>query len=92
MSAKLNAKSLEKLVKGFSNHRRIQMMELLDEKPGLSVLEIADELHVNFKTVSEHLRRLTIPGLILKKNVASSVCHNLSVTGKVILKFLRTLE
>mgnify|MGYP001578216664 CR=1 FL=1 len=45
MSAKLNVKSLEKLVKGFSNHRRIQMMELLERvrKFGVGLLRAPQE-------------------------------------------------
>ena len=89
---KLNYRKLEKLVKGFSNHRRIQIMELLENKPALSVFEISDELNCNFKTISEHLRRLAIAGLVLKTNAGSAVRHVLSDSGKFILKFLRTLE
>ncbi len=67
-------------------------MELLDRSPDLSVFEISDLLSVNFKTISEHLRRLTHAELVLKRNMAREVEHALSPRGKVILKFLRTLE
>lgn len=82
----------ERIVKGFSNHTRIKMITLLDSNPELSVLEISLKLKINHKTASEHLRRLTIAGLILKQNRGNSVLHKLSPRGISILKFLRTLE
>lgn len=88
----LSTRSLERIVKGFSNHRRIQIMELIALKPELSVSEISIQLKINLKTASEHIRRLTIPGLILKRNQAQNVRHSLTPLGRVILKFLRTLE
>jgi len=67
-------------------------MDLLSQRPDLSIFEIADVLKVNFKTVSEHVRRLAISGIVVKRNDGSSVRHMLSRTGKSILMFLRTLE
>lgn len=83
---------LERIVRGFANHRRIQMLDLLEKYPELSVKEIAGKLKINFKTASEHTRRLTIAGLIMKRSQANNIRHKLSDRGKIILKFLRTLE
>lgn len=88
----LNYRKLEKTVRGFSNHRRIQILELLSDHPELSVMETSSRLKINFKTASEHIRRLTIPGLVIKRNQGPNVRHKLSPLGLVILKFLRTLE
>jgi predicted transcriptional regulator len=88
----MNTRKLERIVKGFANHRRIQIMSLISRKPDLSVAGISDELKVNFKTISEHLRRLAIAGLVLKRNRGNEVEHALSRSGKSILKFLRILE
>jgi DNA-binding transcriptional ArsR family regulator len=85
-------RNLERVVKGFANHRRIEIMTLVDKTPELSVFEIADRLKINFKTASEHIRRLSIAGLMLKRNEGSTVRHALSPAGKNILKFLRILE
>lgn len=87
-----NTRQLERTVRAFSNHRRIQMLGLLGKTPGLSVVEIAGELNMNFKTASEHLRRLFGVGLIGKRSRATAVEHRLTPLGKAILKFLRTLE
>ena len=85
-------RELERLVKGFANHRRIQIMELLQKRPEFSVDDIATTLNVHFKTISEHVRRLAIAGLVLKRNQGNYVRHRLTPRAESILKFLRILE
>lgn len=85
-------RQLEAVVKGFSNHRRIEILTLLKKTPGLSLSEISEALEVNFKTVAEHTRRLAIAGLVTKWNVGAAVHHAVTPVGRVVLKFLRTLE
>lgn len=85
-------KQLERLVRGFSNHRRIEIMELLAKSPELSVTEISDVLRINYKTGADHIRRLALSGIVMKRNDNNSVRHALTNDGKSILKFLRTLE
>ena len=85
-------RELERLVRGFANRRRNQILELLKSSPELSVDEVAEELSINFKTASDHIRRLAIAGLVLKRNEGNAVRHKLTVRAKSILKFLRTLE
>ena len=87
-----NTRQLEKIVKGFSNHRRIEILQLLEKQPELSLLEIAGSLNINFKTASEHTRRLAIAGLVMKRYEGNMVRHTPAPLGKSILKFLRTLE
>lgn len=82
----------ERIVKGCANHRRIEIMELLNELPELSVIEISDELNINFKTASEHIRRIALAGLVMKRSAGNAVRHKLTTRGLSILKFLRTLE
>ncbi len=85
-------RQLERIVKGFANHRRIQIMQLIEKDFHLNVLEVAERLNINFKTASEHLRRLTIAGLVDKRNIGSVVVHRLTNYSRLVLKFLRTLE
>ncbi|OGY62276.1 MAG: hypothetical protein A2745_00525 [Candidatus Harrisonbacteria bacterium RIFCSPHIGHO2_01_FULL_44_13] len=87
-----NNRDLEKIVRGFSNHRRIEVLRLLEKQPDLSLFEISETLNVNFKTIGEHVRRLAQAGLVWKRNDAKAVRHTLSDLGKLILTFLRTLE
>lgn len=83
---------LERIVRGFSNHRRIQILELLAKSSGLSVVEISSRLKINFKTAAEHIRRLAITGMVLKRSDGHSVRHKISERGGQVLEFLRTLE
>jgi predicted ArsR family transcriptional regulator len=87
-----NYRQLERIVRGFSNHRRIQILELLKEEPELSVIDVAQKLKINFKTVSEHMRRLAIAGLIIKRSSGPAVRHRLTERGRVVLKFLKNLK
>jgi len=87
-----NYRKIEKIVRGFSNHRRIQIMDLLLKNPELSVVEISDFLKINFKTASQHITRLSFAGLIMKRSDGSSVRHKLTQRGQDVLKFCRILE
>jgi len=79
-------------VRGFSNHRRIEMLNLVENNPELSVEEISRKLNINYKTTADHLRRLTIAGLLLKRSDSVSIRHKLTSRANHVLKFLRTLE
>lgn len=79
-------------MRGFSNHRRIEMLELLEKEPELSVEEISRKLNINYKTSADHLRRLTIAGMLLKRSDSVSIRHKLTPRAANVLKFLRTLE
>ncbi len=87
-----NYRKLEKTVRGFSNHRRIQILELIKKKPELSALDISEEVKINYKTAADHIRRLTLAGLVMKRSQGQEVCHKITPLGANILMFLRTLE
>lgn len=88
---KLAYRPLERLVRGFANHRRIQILELLKTTPELSVADIAERAHINIKTAGAHLSRLAGAGLVMKRNDGVSVRHKLTERADQVLKFLRTL-
>ncbi|MEX0917060.1 MAG: winged helix-turn-helix domain-containing protein [Candidatus Paceibacterota bacterium] len=83
---------LERIFKGAGNHRRIEIMYMLEKKPELSLSEIAENLSIDFRTVGEHVRKLAIAGLIMKRHDGNAVRHALTTRGNSILKFCRTLE
>ena len=87
-----NYRDLEKIVKGFANHRRIQILELIYRLPGSSVADVSTELGINFKTASEHIRRIAHAGLLTKQYEGRTVRHQVTSLGTNILKFLRMLE
>ena len=85
------ARKLERITKGFANHWRIRILELLSAKAELSVEEIADELNANLKTIASHIQRLANAGLVEKRSAGRAVRHRLSKRGKNVLIFLRKL-
>ena len=92
MKQKLEYKKLERIVKGFANHRRLQVLELLARDPELSVQEIAEKLKSEMKNISAHVNKMAIAGLVIKRSDDKSVRHKLTKRGINILKFVRMLE
>jgi DNA-binding transcriptional ArsR family regulator len=88
----LKYRKVEKIVKGFANHWRIRILELLRKSPDLSVDQITENLGANFITVSVHLRKLADAGLISKKYRGRFVLHNLTKIGKNIITFCKMLK
>ena len=81
-------KRLERVVKGFANHQRIEILELLAACPELSVGEISGKLQIEIRTASEHLRRLSIAGLIMKRYEGREVRNALTDQARASLLFL----
>ena len=80
-------KQLERYFKGVANHRRIEILMLVNKNEGITVDGIAQELNCNFKTISDHTHRLVQAGLLNKKYQNQSVLHSLSPYGKEFIKF-----
>jgi predicted transcriptional regulator len=88
----LTSCDIEVIIKGFAHHTRIEILEILEAYPYISLEEISTKIKVNYKTTSEHVRKLATSGLIKKQVHKTSMRHSLTQRGKSILKFLRTLE
>ena len=88
----MKSRQLERVVKGFANHRRLDILELLQQKPELSVEDIAERLSIGYENSSDHIRKLAIAGLVMKRYDNKSVRHKLTPRAKVILTFCKTLE
>ncbi len=80
-------KQLERYFKGVSNHRRISILLLVFKHPGISLIEISENLNCNFKTISEHTRRLVQAGLMNKNYQGNIVEHKVSPYGKIFCEF-----
>ena len=83
---------LEKIARGFSNHRRIEILDALEKQPGLSVWAIAECTNTNYKTTSHHVRRLVEAGLLDESYQGQHNVHILSKRGNYVLMFLRSLN
>jgi DNA-binding MarR family transcriptional regulator len=87
-----NAKQLERHFKGVANHRRIDILSIIAENEGITLDEIAGQLRINFKTASEHTRRLAQAGLIRKSYRGRAVAHALSPYGRIFYRFIKTFR
>ena len=86
------AKQLERYFKGVSCHRRIQMLRLIAESKGMTLLELSETLKTNIKTTSEHTARLVKAGLVNKNYRGNFVIHTLSPYGEKMIKVFTEFE
>jgi len=89
---KTNYRNVERMVKGFANHRRLHILDLLSREPELSVDDIAERLNAGYMNISDHIRKLAIAGLLMKRSDGRSVRHKLTARGKYVLSFCKKLE
>jgi DNA-binding transcriptional ArsR family regulator len=92
MASKLNYRALERIVKGYSNHRRLQILDLLNREPELSVADISERLNIGYENTSDHIRKMAIAGLLLKRSQGPSVLHKLTSRAEAILMFCKKLQ
>jgi len=86
------AKQLERYFKGAANHWRIDILLLIAQKEGIAVEDVTQILNANFKTISEHIKRLVQAGLVNKKYQGRRVAHSLSPYGKRFYEFIMTFQ
>lgn len=91
MADKTAYRNLERIVKGFANHRRIEIMDVLKREPELSVDDIAERLGLGYENASDHLRKMAIAGLVAKRNEGTTVRHKLTPRAESILVFCKKL-
>ena len=92
MARERSYREMERIVKGFANHRRLEILDLLKREPELSVEDIAEKLHIGYQNASDHVRKLAIAGLVAKRNEGSAVRHKLTNRAQSILVFCKRLE
>jgi len=88
----INYRKIERIIKGVANHRRIHILDLLKKEPELSVDDIAKKLNIGYMNASDHVRKMTISGLVIKRSDGNSVRHKLTPLAESILVFCKKLE
>mgnify|MGYP001561413713 FL=1 len=88
----INYRKLERVIKGFANHNRLKILELLNRQSELSVVDISERLKIGYENASDHIRKLASAGLVMKRNDGSTVRHKLTSRAKSILVFCKRLE
>ncbi len=84
------SKQLERHFKGLANHHRLDILFLVFQNPGITVDGISEKLNHNFKTISEHTKKLVQAGLIDKKYKGRAVAHTLSPYGHKFSAFIKS--
>jgi len=92
MQTSTDYRRLERIIKGVASHRRLQILDLLHRQPELSVLDISEKLKMGYENASDHVRKMAIAGLLLKRNEGPAVCHKLTPRAESILVFCKTLQ
>ncbi len=62
-----NDRGRAQIASALSNHRRIEMIRLLQARGSLCVNEVAHECRIDVATASEHAKKLHEAGLIKKR-------------------------
>ena len=83
---------LEYTIKGFANRKRLEIIDLLNKQPELSVDEIAEKLRLGYMNTSDHLRKMAIAGLVLKRSDGPHIRHKLTDRALNVLAFCKKLE
>ena len=83
------SKQLERYFKGAANHRRIDILHIVEKSDGITVSGITEKLNANFKTISQHTKSLVVAGLLNKKYKNQQVAHSLSPYGKSFVTFMK---
>ena len=87
-----NTRQIERYFKGAANHRRLEILLLIEKEQGINVEQISERLNCNFKTISEHTRRLVQAGLLNKQYQGRQVNHFLTPYGKRFISFIKTFQ
>ncbi len=79
-------------MKGMANHYRIEILLLIAEKNRITLEDIIKIVGANAKTIGEHVRRLSVSGLVNKRYRGKFVEHTLSPYGKIFVRFLQSFR
>lgn len=86
----LKCKKLERIFKGVSNHRRIEILFVIKNNPKINLNGISEIINCNYKTISVHTKMLVQAGLVNKIYYGKEISHTLSPYGEKIHKILNT--
>ena len=92
MSKEKTYRQMERHLKGVANHYRIEILLLVADSPGITLNEIIEKIKANEKTIGEHMRRLSVAGLLNRFHNGHFVELTLSPYGEMFVKFLKSFK
>lgn len=67
-------------------------MDLLKGEPELSVDQISERLKIGYENASDHIRKLSAAGLLMKRSDGPYVRHKLTSRAHDVLAFCKKLQ
>ena len=74
----MKEKELERILKALANKRRLVIISFLKKKKEANVGEIAEEIHLSFKSTSRHLTILSRADVLERDQRSSEVFYRLN--------------
>ena len=71
-------KNLDKILKAFANKRRLAIIKYLKNAKQASVGDIAEEIHLSFRSTSKHLGILFAADIVDKEQKGSYLLYRIS--------------
>jgi len=82
---------LEIYFKAVANRKRIKILSLVQEEPGITVFKITEMLGIQYQTGASHLQKLWRAGLVDKKYRDTDVIHTITYKGEMFFDFAKHL-
>ena len=87
---KRTPKQIEKYFKAAANHKRLEILLLIEKSSDIYLEKIAEYTDCDIKNVFQHVQKLYNSGLVNKKHKGKMVGHTLSPYGKRFVNFIKT--
>ena len=83
---------LERFCNAVSSRKRIEILNILLEKPDLSLGDIARKIDAEKQNASLHTYKLLHQGLIAKRKNKTKVEHAITKRGELVLSFVKEVD
>jgi len=84
--------SQERIFKGLANHRRLQILRILQNRGPVSLDKVAEICGIQAPTACEHARKLRLAGLVFRRRLRRCIHLELTERGEFALYWAPRLE
>jgi DNA-binding MarR family transcriptional regulator len=84
--------SQERIFKGLANHRRLQILRILQNRGPVSLDKVAEICGIEPPTACEHARKLRLAGLVFRRRLRRCIHLELTERGESALALAPRLE
>jgi DNA-binding transcriptional ArsR family regulator len=83
---------LQDIFHSFSDNRRLQIVQLLEQYENISVGELADALSLSSAAISQHMRVLEYAGVVRRERHGQRSCYQLQTQNPFIQDVLAIIH